>query len=104
MYSNVNIDMSSFKQGFCPGYFIFIHPFTLPGNKCHDSVPIPTMAAHMRHELNVKLKDISDKVTEGLNQEKKAWENLHDVESEVSEMMAKIDQVVEETVSKTIKH
>lgn len=58
----------------------------------------------MRHDLNIKLKEISDKVTEGLNQEKKAWENLHEVESEVSDMMVMIDRVVEETVSKTIKH
>lgn len=58
----------------------------------------------MRHELNVMLKEISDKVTEGLNQEKKAWENLHEIESEVTDMMEKIDQVVKETVSKTIEH
>lgn len=53
----------------------------------------------MRHDLDVKLKDISDKVTKGLNLEKKVWESLHEVESEVSKLMAEVDQVVEQVVS-----
>ena len=57
------------------------------------------IASHMRHDLKIKLKDISDKVTEGLNREKKVWESLHEVESEVSKLMAEVDQLVDEVVS-----
>ena len=53
----------------------------------------------MRHDLKMKLKDISDKVTEGLNLEKKVWESLHEAESEVSKLMAEVDQLVDEVVS-----
>ena len=57
------------------------------------------IASHMRHDLKIKLKDISDKVTEGLNREKKVWESLHEVESEVAKLMAEGDQLVDEVVS-----
>lgn len=73
----------------------------------HDTVPLPTMAARMRHELNTKLKDIADKITEGINLEKTTWEGLHQIESEVPILMTEIDRVVEEKVSvgiKTCKH
>lgn len=79
----------------------------LTSGQGHDTASIPTMAARMRHELHIKLKVIADKITDGINLEKKTWEGLHQVESEVPKLMTEIDRVLEEKVSlgiQTCKH
>ena len=60
---------------------------------------ITLVAENMRRELNASIKKIADKVTEGLNMEKKALSDSQILECEVDRNLNEIDQVVEKTVS-----
>ena len=68
--------------------------------KTHDVAAIQKIATTLQHELHVKLKTLADSFTEGLNLEKKTWNELHDVECEVSNMTSEIDLAVEDAVSR----
>ena len=68
--------------------------------KTHDIAAIQKIANTLQHELHVKLNTLADSVTEGLNLEKETWNELHEVECKVSNMTSKIDQAVEEAVSR----
>lgn len=57
------------------------------------------VAMGMKQELAAKIKVIADKITGGLNLEKRTWASLHDVEEEVSKMMREVDKTVQEAVS-----
>ena len=57
------------------------------------------VAMGMKQELAAKIKVIADKITGGLNLEKRTWASLHDVEEEVSKMMREVDKTVLEAVS-----
>ena len=61
------------------------------------------VAKCMKRELDARIKVIADKITGGLNLEKIAWASLHEVEEEVSKMMAEVDKDVQEAVSIRIK-
>ena len=67
--------------------------------KVHELGPIAMFADRMKQELDAKIKVIADKITGGLNLEKRAWASLHEVEEEVSKMMGEVDRSVQETVS-----
>ena len=67
--------------------------------KTHNIAAIQKIANTLQHKLNEKLRTIADSVTEGLNLEKKTWNDLHQVECDVSRMMSEIDQAVKEAVS-----
>ena len=60
---------------------------------------ITMVAGNTRRELNASIKKIADKITEGLNLEKKAWSDLHSFECEVARCLNEIDEVVEKAVS-----
>lgn len=64
--------------------------------KVHEPAPVSMISSIMRRELQVKLKEIGDQIAEGLNLEKRAWSKLHDVEDDVTVMMAEIDKSVED--------
>ena len=49
--------------------------------------------------MNVKLKQIADKVSDGSNLQKSTWKDLDAIESDVVTMKAEIDQAVDEIVS-----
>mgnify|MGYP001802596289 CR=1 FL=1 len=74
----------------------------IPIARLHDTAPLSTIASKMRQELNAKLKNVADKATKGLNLEKRAWNDLHNIESEVESMSMEIDQCVEKAVSMMI--
>ena len=57
------------------------------------------VADRTKQELDAKMKAIADKRTAGLNVEKRAWAGLHEVEEEVSTMMAEVDKDVQKAVS-----
>ena len=57
------------------------------------------VAKCMKRELDGRIKVIADKITGGLNLEKRAWASLHEVEEEISKMMAEVDKDVQEAVS-----
>ena len=57
------------------------------------------VALSMKRELDAKIKGIADKITGGLNLEKRVWASLHEVEEEVSKMMHEVDETVQEAVS-----
>ena len=67
--------------------------------KVHELGPIAMVADRMKQELDAKIKVIADKITGGLNLEKRAWASLQEVEDEVSMMMAEIDKNVQDAVS-----
>ena len=58
----------------------------LPLTKCalsakfHELGPIAMVADRMKQELDAKIKVLADKVTGGLNLEKRAWASLQEVE------------------------
>ena len=60
---------------------------------------ISQVAENMRRELNDSVIKIADKITEGLNLEKKAWSDLHSFECEVARSLNEIDEVAEKAVS-----
>mgnify|MGYP001804336142 CR=1 FL=1 len=68
----------------------------------HELGSIGLVAKCMKRELDARIKVIADKITGGLNLEKRAWASLHEVEEEVSKMMAEVDKDVQEAVSITI--
>ena len=70
------------------------HDFFIVLVKAHDIAAIQKIASTLQHELHVKLKTLADSVTEGLNLEKKTWNELHDVKCEVTNMTYEIDQAV----------
>ena len=67
--------------------------------KVHELGTIAMVADRMKQELDAKMKAIADKRTAGLNVEKRAWAGLHEVEEEVSTMMAEVDKDVQKAVS-----
>lgn len=56
------------------------------------------MGTNMRLRLKNHIKEIADKVTEGLNLEKKTWNSLDDAETYVENMKTEIDAAVQDTV------
>ena len=57
------------------------------------------VAKCMKRELDARIRVIADKITGGLNLEKRAWGSLHEVEEEISRMMAEVDKDVQKAVS-----
>ena len=57
------------------------------------------VADRMKQELDAKIKVIADKITGGLNLEKRAWASLQEIEEEVSKMMGEVDKSVQGAVS-----
>lgn len=76
-----------------------LYPSSYISAKVHELGTIAMVADRMKQELDAKMKAIADKRTAGLNVEKRAWAGLHEVEEEVSTMMAEVDKDVQKAVS-----